>query len=284
MTDLVQLEAVDGSGVRRVRLNRPEARNAQSPALLYALDAALLEAAQDPDTRVIVLSGNGPHFSSGHDLRDASKPVAGQTVGMWAEFEAAGCEGRLSVEEELYFGLCRRWRDLPKPLIAQVHGRVMAAGLMLAWCADLIVAADDTEFVDPVLAFGMPGVEYFMHPWELGARRAKKMLFTGESMSAREAEEIGMVAMTVPGAELERSTDEFARRIADKPMMALKLAKRSVNGMLDAQGQGAALEQAFAWHQLGHAHNQDLFGVPIDPTSMQAAAKTKGSATPVDRV
>lgn len=270
MTELVQLEAADGSGVRRVRLNRPESRNAQSPALLYELDAALVAAAQDPETRVIVLSGNGPHFSSGHDLRDSATPVPGRTVGTWAEFEAAGCEGRLAVEEELYLGLCRRWRELPKPLLAQVHGRVMAAGLMLAWCADLIVASEDTEFLDPVLAFGMPGVELFLHPWELGARRAKKMLFTGDSLSAREAEEIGMVAMTAAPDELEERTQQLAARIASKPMMALKLAKLSVNGMWEAQGQRAALDQAFAWHQLGHAHNQDLFGFPIDPTPLQA--------------
>lgn len=270
MSALVEVEAAGRSGVSRVRLNRPEARNAQNPALLYELDAALLSAAQDPATKVIVLSGNGPHFSSGHDLRDASKPVCGHTVGTWGEFEAPGCEGRWAVEEELYYGLCRRWRDLPKPTIAQVHGKVMAAGLMLAWACDLIVAADDTEFVDPVLAFGMPGVEYFVHPWELGVRRAKKMLFTGQPMSAQEAEAIGMVSETAPPEDLEGHTQRLAERIAAQPTMALKLAKLSVHSMLEAQGQRAALDQAFALHQLGHAHNQELFGVPMDPTNLTA--------------
>ena len=269
MTDLVQSEPVNALGVRRIRLNRPEARNAQNPALIYALDRAFLEASQDPKTKVIVLSGNGPHFSSGHDMRDASKPIPGETQGTWGEFDAPGCEGRFAVEEELYLGMCRRWRDLPKPTIAQVHGKVMAAGLMLAWVCDLIVAADDTQFLDPVVAFGMPGVEYFLHPWELGPRRAKHMLFTGEPVTASDALAMGMVSQIARLEDLEVRVDELAARIAKQPLMALKLAKLSVNGMLEAQGQRAAVDQAFALHQLGHAHNQDLFGFPMDPTNLR---------------
>ncbi|RNL62468.1 enoyl-CoA hydratase [Nocardioides marmoriginsengisoli] len=270
MTGLVVSDPTTSGGVRRIRLDRPDARNAQSPALLYDLDRALLEAAQDPATKVIVLSGNGPHFSSGHDLRDPSRPEPGSTVGTWGEFEAPGCEGRLAVEEELYLGLCRRWREIPKPTIAQVHGKVMAAGLMLAWVCDLIVAADDTEFLDPVVAFGMPGVEYFLHPWELGPRRAKHMLFTGEPVSARDALALGMVSDVAPVDELEGRVDALAERIGRQPLMALKLAKLSVNAMVDAQGQRAAVDQAFALHQLGHAHNQELFGFPMDPTNLRS--------------
>ena len=275
MTDLVIREPATPAGVARIRLNRPETRNAQNATLLYELDAALTAAARDPAVRVIVLSGNGPHFSSGHDLRDPTKPPAERVTGTWAEFDAPGAEGWLGVEQEMYLGLCRRWRDLPKPTVAQVQGRVIAAGLMLAWTCDLIVAADDAEFLDPVVAFGMPGVEYFVHPWELGVRRAKHMLFSGKAVSARDAFALGMVSELAPAAELEAKTDELAERIARQPLMALKLAKLSINAMQDIQGQKAAVDHAFALHHLGHAHNQAVFGYPMDPTNL----KTPSSRT-----
>lgn len=270
MTDLVLREPATAGGVTRIRLNRPKFRNAQNAALLYELEQALLSAAQDPATRVIVLSGNGPHFSSGHDLRDPTKPTHEQAIGTWAEFDAPGAEGRLGVEQEMYLGLCRRWRDIPKPTIAQVQGKVIAAALMLAWACDLIVAADDAEFVDPVVALGMPGVEYFVHPWELGVRRAKHMLFTGTPVSAHDALALGMVSELAPAEALEAHTDGLAERIARQPMMALKLAKLSINAMQDIQGQKAAVDHAFALHQLGHAHNEAVFGYPMDPTNFKA--------------
>lgn len=75
-------------------------------------------------------------------------------------------------EEEIYLGMCRRWRNLPKPAIAPVQGKCIAGGLMLAGVCDLIVASDDAQFQDPVVQMGVCGVEYFAHPWELGARKA----------------------------------------------------------------------------------------------------------------
>jgi len=168
-------------------------------------------------------------------------------------------------EEEVYFQMCWRWRNIPKPLLAAAQGKTIAGGLMLLWVADVIVAADDALFSDPVVGMGVNGVEYFAHPWELGARKAKELLFTGDWVTAADAHRLGMVNHVVPAAELRTFTMSMAARIATKPSFALKLAKESVNQTLDAQGQFTALRAAFSLQHLGHAHNRVRFGIPVDP-------------------
>lgn len=253
-------------GVARIALARPEARNAQDKPMLYALNAAFDRAAHDDAIKAIVLSADGPHFSSGHDLRDATSVSDFEPVGNWGGAALPGAEGTMAVEQEIYLGFCWRWRNLPKPTIAQVHGKTIAGGLMLAWVCDLIVASDDATFSDPVVAFGVNGVEYFAHPWEVGVRKAKEMLFTGEALSAEEARALGMVNRVVPRDELESFTLDLARRIASRPSMGLKLAKQSVNQMQDAQGLWTALQAAMSLQQLGHSHNQQVFGTIVDPS------------------
>jgi enoyl-CoA hydratase len=256
-------------GVARIVLARPEARNAQDKPMLYALNAAFDRAAHDDDIRVIVLSADGPHFSSGHDLRDGSSMSDFSPVGTWGGSSLPGAEGHMAVEQEIYLGFCWRWRNLPKPTIAQVHGKTIAGGLMLAWVCDLIIASEDATFSDPVVAFGVNGVEYFAHPWEVGVRKAKEMLFTGEALSAEEARALGMVNTVVARDELEAYTLDLATRIASRPSMGLKLAKQSVNQMQDAQGLWPALQAAMTLQQLGHSHNQQLFKIPVDPSGME---------------
>ena len=179
--------------VARITLNRVDVRNAQDKTMLYELNDAFDLAAQDDGVKVIVLDANGPHFSSGHDLSDQTSMADFQPVSNWGGFGKPGAEGYQSQEEEIYLGLCWRWRNLPKPTIAQVHGKVIAGGLMLIWVCDLIIASDDATFSDPVVAFGVNGVEYFAHPWEMGPRKAKELLFTGDKISAEEAKALGMV-------------------------------------------------------------------------------------------
>jgi enoyl-CoA hydratase len=253
------------NGVARIALARPEARNAQDKHMLYQLNDAFDRAAHDNDVRVVVLAADGPHFSSGHDLRDASKMREFTPVSCWGGYNLPGAEGFMAIEEEIYLGLCWRWRNFPKPTIAEVQGKVIAGGLMLVWVCDLIVAADDAEFSDPVVAFGLNGHEYFVHPWEVGARQAKQMLFTGDAITARRAYELGMVNEVVAAGSLESSTRELAERIASRPTMGLKLAKQAVNQALDAQGQWAAIQAAFSLHELGHSHNMQVHKLPIDP-------------------
>jgi enoyl-CoA hydratase len=158
---------------------------------------------------------------------------------------------------------------LPKPTIAQVHGKVIAGGLMLMWPCDLVVCSDDATFSDPVVAFGVNGVEYFAHAFELGPRRAKELLFTGEAMGAEEAKTIGMVNRVVPRDDLEAETLALAERIASRPSMGLKLAKMSVNQSVDAMGFPVALQSAFGLQHVGHAHNQWVHGMVVDPAGAE---------------
>ena len=264
-TDVVSYEVIDR--VAWVRLNRPEYRNAQNSALLYALDAAFKRAADDDDVKVIVLSGNGPSFSAGHDIgtpgRDVNEPQERRSL--WPDHtNKEGAERRFGREDEVYLGLCRRWRELPKPTIAMVHGHCIGAGLMLAWVCDLIVAAEGTQFGDPVVQMGVGGVEYFAHPWEMKPRLAKEFLMLGQRIDARRAYEIGMVNRVFPLDELEAETRAIAEGIAKMPRFALALVKRAVNTAEDAMGLRVGMEAAFGLHHLAHAHNvemgQDLIG------------------------
>ncbi|BBZ10028.1 enoyl-CoA hydratase [Mycobacterium branderi] len=267
--------------IARIVLNRPEARNAQSMRMLYELNDAFDLAAQDDSVSVIILAANGPHFSAGHDLRerDALQVVADhQRVGTWCGFGCAGAESQMAFEKEMYIGLSERWRNLPKPTIAAVQGKVIAGGLMLVWPCDLIVAADDALFQDNTVSMGVSGAEFFNHPFEVGVRKAKEMLFTSDFLTAAEVHRLGMVNHVVPLAELESFSLQLASRIAEKPLFALQLAKEAVNVAQDNQGRVNAMQTSFAYHQLCHSHNQQVHGMIIDPAFMQRTFRTKNGA------
>ncbi|MFE7290400.1 enoyl-CoA hydratase [Streptomyces noursei] len=247
--------------VATVTLNRPDYRNAQNSAMTYALDRAFYRAAEDDEVKVVVLAGEGRHFSAGHDIgspgRDAHLPFDRKAGLWWDHSDKTGAESRFARESEVYLGMCRRWRELPKPVIASVQGACVAGGLMLAWICDLIVAADDAFFADPVVRMGIPGVEYFAHPWVLPPRIAKEFLYTGDRMPAQRAYELGMVNRVVPRAELASKTLELAERIAEMPRMGLALTKRAVNQAEDLQGLHTGLDSVFGLHHLAHAHNAE---------------------------
>ncbi|MEV0599965.1 enoyl-CoA hydratase [Streptomyces sp. NPDC050315] len=247
--------------VATVTMNRPDYRNAQNSAMTYALDRAFYRAAEDNDVKVVVLAGAGKHFSAGHDIgtpeRDAHLPFDRKAGLWWDHSDKAGAESRYARESEVYLGMCRRWRELPKPVIASVQGACVAGGLMLAWICDLIVASEDAFFADPVVRMGIPGVEYFAHPWVMPPRIAKEFLYTGDRMTAQRAHGIGMINRVVPRAELTDTTMELARRIAEMPRMGLALTKRAVNQAEDLQGLHTGLDSVFGLHHLAHAHNAE---------------------------
>lgn len=256
-------------GVARIVLARPEAANAQNYEMLSQLNTAFDRAARDDAVKVIVLAADGKHFSSGHDLRAGPSMEGIDPVGTWCCFDAEGAEGYMAKEAEMYLGLCWRWRNIPKPTIAQVQGKVIAGGLMLVWPMDLIVCSDDATFSDPVVAFGVNGHEYFVHAFEAGSRLAKEMLFTGRAISADEAYAHGMVNKVVPLADLEAETLAMASHIARRPSIGLSLAKQSVNGTLDAMGMYTSLQSAFALHHVAHSHNRLVHGQLVDPAGLQ---------------
>jgi enoyl-CoA hydratase len=249
-TELVQYDVSDS--VATISLNRPEAANAQNAELLNQLDERWMAAAEDPAVKVIVLRGNGKHFSAGHDLKTGAGSVAKITLGDLYQFESRH-----------YVGYSLKWRNVPKPSIAAVQGVCIAGGLLLAWPCDLIIAADDAKFSDPVVAMGVAGVEYHGHTWEFGARLAKEVLFTGRPVTAEEALRVGMVNRIVPRAELDSATRELALEIAQKHPFALRMAKRAVNQTLDIQGFTAAVQAVFDIHQLGHGNALSETGWPV---------------------
>jgi len=250
MADFILYEVADK--IATITLNRPDRRNAQSQQFLEELNAAWEWAAADKDVRVILLRANGPHFSAGHDI----SPDSLNTPSIKANTETVPTTGLMALhtwEAKHYLGFSRRWRDIPKPSIAAVQGACIAGGLLLAWPCDLIVAADNARFSDPVALMGIGGVEYHGHTWELGARKAKEMLFTAKPIDALEAERRGMVNKVVPLAELDAATRKLALEIAQMHPFALAMAKRAVNQTMDIMGQQAALQSCFDIHQLGHA-------------------------------
>jgi enoyl-CoA hydratase len=229
-------------GICRISLNRPEFRNAQGRQLLEELDDAMHRAEKDPEIRVIVLGAVGPHFSAGHDLKESQRDRPNLTV-----------EQRWDWEEEHYLNYCLRIWDLRKPTIAEVRGACIAAGFMLVNMCDLIVASEDAFFSDPVAhSIGAASVEVLVHPWAIGARKAKELLYTGGKLTAADAMAAGMLNRVVPNDQLEQATMELAKRIADAPPFGIRLMKKSINRVLDIQGFRNSIQAHFDTHQLSH--------------------------------
>lgn len=247
--DIVLYEVKDN--IALITLNRPDVHNAQNPNLLELLDACWTRAAQDDDVKVILLQANGKNFSAGHDMsvpEDKKSDVFSNF-----DYKTRGVAGQYMWEQSHYFEYSRRWRNNPKPSIAAVQGACIAAGLMLCWPCDLIVAADNAWFSDPTIMMGIAGVEYHGHTWELGPRKAKQMLFTAQKILAEEAAQLGMVNEVVPVDELHTFAYELAEQIAAQDLFSLMMAKRVVNQTIDTMGQPAALQSAFDIHELQHA-------------------------------
>ena len=244
----VLVYARDGA-VARITLNRPDKRNAQNIRMLEDLSTAVARAGADPEVRVIILSGAGPCFSAGHDLAEnANDPEVARL--------RASMETRVEFERRYYWQPAIDLRDVDKPTIAQVHSHCIAGGLMLAAMCDLVVAADDALFSDPVLRMGAAGVELPVELWAFGAKRAKEVLFTGKIVDARTAYEWGFVNRLVSRDRLESETNELAAQIAAMPPEAMRMLKLSINRSLGLIGMDASFEQHFQVHQVSHATDE----------------------------
>jgi enoyl-CoA hydratase len=278
MTETVTYDQRGSAAV--VTMNRPEYRNAQNSDMTYALDAAFRRAVEDDAVSVIVLAGAGKHFSAGHDIgtpgRDVDAHFDNAAVIWWDHLGKEGGDLRYAREMEVYLGMCRRWRDIPKPVVAMVQGACIAGGLMLAFVCDLVIASEDAFFADPVVRMGIPGVEYFAHPWALGSRAAKEVLFTGDRFTAQRAYEWGLVNRVVPADRLEAETLALAERIAAMPRFGLALTKRAVNQCEDAMGMRTGMDSVFGLHHFAHAHNAETGADSLggmDARSMRSAGE-----------
>ncbi len=292
MSDLVEPKKVDISyeteepvlyevkdGAAWVTMNRPSFNNAQNSQMTYALDSAFARAVNDDAVKVIVLKGAGKHFSAGHDIgtpgRDLHKTFERKHL-VPDHTNKPGAELLYTREQEVYLGMCRRWRDISKPTIAVVQGGCIAGGLMLAWVCDLIVASEDAFFQDPVQRMGIPGVEYFAHAFELPPRVAKEFLMLGERMPAARAYNFGMVNRIVPREQLDDEAAKMAANLAEKGRLGLWLTKQAINHVEELRGKRTAMDAVFHMHHFAHAQSDLVNGNSLggqDAKSMAAANK-----------
>jgi enoyl-CoA hydratase len=278
-TEPVVRYEVDGA-VATITMNRPEVANAQNSALIDAIDAGFDRADADDDVRVVILAGAGKHFSAGHDLKAI---VAGEGSDEWVALRATP-EGKFRHEQVMYVERCRKIHDFRKPTVAAVQGKCIAAGLMLACMCDLIVAADDASFSNPVLRMTGAGVELLVEPWELGIRKAKEFLLAAEELDAAEAWRLGLVNKVVPRDQLAEQTMELARRIALVPPVTAQIVKDSLNYAGELMGKQASWRYHFMAHHFTH-NTATALGALAERQQMGSmkevfAARDKGDAPP----
>jgi enoyl-CoA hydratase len=228
-----------------VSLNRPQYRNAQSRILLEEMDAAFAKAAADRDVRVVILRGEGQHFSAGHDLGTPE-----QIADREERPDEPGIRGRYKRGYDLFVDMSLRWRDLEKPTIAAVQGYCIFGGWMIASAMDLIFAADDAMFL--ASAF-----QYFTPPWDLGVRKTKEILFESRFITAQEAKDHGLVNRVYPRDQLDARTMAYARRVAENDPFLVRMAKAAVNQTQDIQGFPAAIRDAYALYVIRAAGEGD---------------------------
>ena len=225
---------VDGS-VARITLDRPRYRNAQSWRMLDQLDEALDRAMGDKHVKVAIVSGAGEHFSAGHDLGTPEQVEDRQRRGI-------PDTGLLDYETFRKYNLdyTLKWRNLPKPTVAMVRGYCIYGGWMIAAAMDVVFASPDARFL-------AGQVEYFSIPWDVGARKAKELLFESRFITADEARELGFVNRVIAADALETRDRGLGQARRPRARTAsLRMAKLAINKIQDVQGFSASMEGAFA--------------------------------------
>jgi enoyl-CoA hydratase len=210
--------------VARVILNRPERQNAQSWLLLREMERAFAAAVDDAECKVIVLSGAGKSFSAGHDLDSEEQRSYGREQQRDLDPYA-----RSELYRDIYIDSHLRWRNLTKPMIAMVHGYCIFGGWMIAAAMDVIYASSDALFI-PVYG------DYFTTTWDVGARKAKEILFGNKFMTAAEAMQWGFVNRVIEPDQLEIETLRYAARVAENSAVQNRTIKHAVNQTLDVMG------------------------------------------------
>lgn len=263
--------------VARIVMNRANRRNAQGITMTYELDDAFKRACHDDAINVIILAAAGDHFNAGHDISGEGprNPPPDKLAGLWGgDYQGPGWSGAYAREKEIYLEITERWRNAPKPTIAEIQGSVISGGIMLTWLCDLIVCSEEARFRDATAAeMGIPGAEFWQHAHEMSARQAKEWLMTGGWMSAQEAQRRGMVSHVVPRDQLSARTLELAQDIASKNPFTMKLVKQAVNFAQDQMGRKASMDHAFHLHQIGHMQALLVHGTPIDLDSLPPAMR-----------
>jgi 2-(1,2-epoxy-1,2-dihydrophenyl)acetyl-CoA isomerase len=229
----------DDGGIRRIRLNRPEAANALRPVDRDRLIELLEQADDDHDVRVVVIAANGRHFCSGADVRGIARSGPAD-----ARRATDSMRKIMNGAQRLVAAVL----DCGKPVIAVVNGAAAGIGAHLALAADLVVAAEDASFVEVFVRRGLvvDGGGAYLLPRRVGMQKAKELAFFGDKLPAAEAMALGLVNRVVPAAELGQAADEFARRLAVAPTTAISLTKRLLNASPDGDRAAAFLAEAMA--------------------------------------
>lgn len=240
-----------GEGIGRITLDRPERGNGLTPELIRELAESVERLDLDPEVRVILLSGNGTGFCGGYDLVASAEKMLEGEFGPADAPEGSPVDARVQAANHDpsniwdpmvdYAGMSRNVRAFmtlfhcTKPVICKVHGFCVAGGTDLALCSDLLVIAEDAKIgYPPARVWGSPTTSLWAY--RLGAQRAKRLLFTGDSLTGREAAEAGLAVESHPASELDQAVEELAARIAMLPLNQLQMMKLLVNQSLYAQG------------------------------------------------
>ena len=216
--------------IARITMNRPEKMNALGYELWDDLQTAFAEAENDPEVRVIILAGNGKSFSSGWDLKgsyyiNGPKETGHKTV--------RGTLKNLRFISEGYLKIM----NIPKPVIAQVHGYCLAGGCYLQMLCDIAIASEDAVIGHPAGQGGVDSLPLWIS--YLGVRKAKELLYNNQVMSAPEAERIGLINRTVPADKLEEEVWKMAKNLTEADPDGIAIQKEGFNAHADITGRGA---------------------------------------------
>ena len=240
-------------GIARITLDRPEKRNALSGAMLASLHDAFLEADDRKDVNVILLSGAGRDFCAGYDLGDSY----GGAADAGPDYDPAAYRSRAGTLDDDIWALTRQQEltlimlDLHKPVIGKVQGNCLAGGTDLAFSCDIVVAAEEAKIGFPAArANGTPPTNFWFY--HCGPQWAKRMLFTGDTISGGDAARIGLVLDAYPAERLDEEADALARRVAAVDAEILATHKRIVNMQMELAG--AKLSQRYAVELDARAH------------------------------
>lgn len=250
-------------GFARIVMNRPDKHNALDYQLLDDLDAAFDAAEADPEARAVVLSGAGPSFCSGYDLKGSYYITPPTEDGVWTADTALAALRGIEARYQ------RIW-NFPKPTVAKIHGNCLAAGCYLQLVCDISVATEDARLGHPASLWG--GVSS-MPLWQvvMGVKNARYLLMTGRIVDGREAERLGLVTLAVPAAELDATVDGIVQDLVVVPLEGSYISKEGLNTALEIMGVGAL----FRYHGQLNALGRLRHGERTDPTEMLKQLKGK---------
>lgn len=210
----------------RITINRPNVLNALNRKTVAELRAALDAANEDDEVRVVILTGAGRSFSTGHDLKEGY----------------SGLEDLRKMHVDIFALMYAIW-EMGKVVIAQVNGYCLGIACDLAMVCDITIAADGATFGQPEIR-ASSGSEFPFLPWVAGIKKGKELILTGDTIGAAEAERWGLVNRVVPGDRLEAETDALGRKLANVPALALEMNKNTINMSFETMGLRAAMGQA----------------------------------------